>query len=144
CDSRAAEEGAEVEPAALLRDVHDDLGAAVPLQKLDPGGVDELLRLLVVGGQLDVDAGRAVDRLDLQLARVEAHLELDRACDWKAPLHLDLLSSGRNRTGACRSRGEGGTRWPGRSRERATRSSTRPRDRRRPRRPPSTTREGAG
>src|SRR5262249_62057934 len=53
CDSRAAEEGAEVEPAALLRDVHDDLGAAVPLQKLDPGGVDELAPPPVVGGQLD-------------------------------------------------------------------------------------------
>src|SRR5439155_17976283 len=80
-DALPAEEEAEVEAAAPLRYVDDHLRPAVVVVQLDARRVDELLRLLVVRDQLDVDAGRAVDRLDLDLARREAYVELGGAAD---------------------------------------------------------------
>ena len=48
--------------------------------QLDPGVVDEPLRLLVVGDQLDLDAALE-RRVDLDVAGREPHVELDRALD---------------------------------------------------------------
>ena len=63
-----------------MRDVDDDLRAAVALAQLDRGLVDEALRLVVVRRQLDLDPS-VERRVDGDLAGGEPDLQLDRACD---------------------------------------------------------------
>jgi len=72
------------------------------LLQFDAAVVDQLLRGLVVGGQLDLDPLHTVGGVDLDLAGVQLDLQLDRACYVERLLHRHLPSSGRSRTGACR------------------------------------------
>ena len=83
-DALPAEEKAEVEAAAApLRDVDEQLRAAVVILQLDARVVDEGLRLLVMRDQLELDAAGLVRRLDVDEAARQADVELDRTVDFE-------------------------------------------------------------
>src|SRR5438105_1144353 len=100
-DPGAAEDEREAEAPALVRNVDDQLRAAVVLVQLDTRLVDEPLRLLVVRDELHLDA-TVQCRVDLDLAGGEAHVDLRGAADVECLLHGVSPNSGRSRTGACR------------------------------------------
>src|SRR5262249_61643433 len=100
-DPGAAEDQREAEATALVRDVDDELRAAVMVVELDARLVDEPLRLLVVRDELDLDA-TVECRVDLDVAGSEPDVDLRRAADVECFLHLPSSSSGRSPTGACR------------------------------------------
>ena len=73
-DALAAEEAPKLKPPRFC----GTSTSSVPLVQLDPGVVDELLRLVVVGGQLHLDP--AVERrVDLDVAGVRGGSR-PRAC----------------------------------------------------------------
>jgi len=93
-DSAPSEDEAEAEAAAPERDVDDHVRPVGMLLELHPRLVDRVLRLLVVGGQLDLDPAFQAG-IDLDLAGREPELELDGTGNLECPLHLrDLLALG--------------------------------------------------
>src|SRR5215213_8345635 len=122
-DAVAPEEEPDAEAASLRRDVDEERVAA----EVDARGVDERLRLLVVRGELQLDASLE-RRVDDDLAGGDPEVERHRARGLEGLLHVFLPSSGRSRSGACRWCGSDcAPRWRARSRGRATRSWRRPR-----------------
>ena len=84
-DALPAEDEAEAEPRLTLRDVDHDLRRGVVAQ-LDPRFLDDRRRLFVVADQLDLDPSLE-GRVDLDLARHQADVELDRAGNLELLLH---------------------------------------------------------